>query len=248
MATVQPHFICEDAPMSTTHYTLQDGIATITLDNGKANVINLALQADLNAALDRAEADQAVVVITGRAGLFSGGFDLSVFKTDPVASVKMLQGGALLARRLMLHPQPVLAACSGHAVAMGAFLLLGADWRLAMDGAFRIHAIEVQVGMTLPHFFIGLCKGRLSPAHWRTACATAWPYTPTQAREAGFVDEVCASDAFAARVQERAAYLKGLDAKAFTATKRKMLEPVVAELDRLLERDVIDWNARFINK
>ncbi|MEN9539285.1 MAG: hypothetical protein RLZZ126_1520 [Pseudomonadota bacterium] len=234
--------------MTTVHYQLTDGIATLTLDNGKANVLNLALQADLNAALDRAEADQAVVVLTGRPGLFSGGFDLNIFKTDPEASVKMLHGGALLARRLMLHPQPVLVACSGHAIAMGAFVLLGADWRIGVDGPFRIHAIEVQVGMTLPHFFIGLCKGRLTPPHWRQACATAWPYTPAQAREAGFLDEVCAADVFAARVQERAAYLKDLDGKAFTATKRKMLQPLVDDLDRALDLDLADWTARFLKK
>jgi enoyl-CoA hydratase len=233
---------------SLVHYELQDGVATLTLDNGKANTISLALQADLNAALDRAEAAQAVAVITGRPGLLSGGFDLNVFKTDGKASVNMLHGGALLTRRLMLHPRPVLIACSGHAVAMGAFLLLAADWRLAVDGPYRIHAIEVQVGMTLPHYFIGLCKHRLTPAHWRQSCATAWPYTPVQAREAGYVDEISSAEGFQQAVQDRAAYLSGLDAEAFAATKRKMLQPVVDELDRALELDLADWRARFLGE
>ena len=83
------------------NYTLQDGIATLAMDDGKANVMGLPMQAALNAALDRALTDQAVVVLTGRSGMFSGGFDLNVFKTDPAASVRMLEGGARLALRLL---------------------------------------------------------------------------------------------------------------------------------------------------
>lgn len=237
------------------HYSLDAGIATLTLDDGKANVMGLPMQAALNAALDRALADKAVVVITGRPGMFSGGFDLNVFKTDPKASVQMLEGGARLALRLLSHPHPVMIACSGHAVAMGCFLLLGADYRLGVDRGqvgtgpnFRIHAIEVQIGMTLPYFALELCRQRLTPAHYSLACTTAWPYTPAQAVQAGFMDEVAAPDQFAARVQERALYLSKLHQEAFTATKQKLKQPAIEALEAAIRTDVAAWTERFLKQ
>src|SRR5690606_22123234 len=115
-------------------YAFADGVATLTMDDGKANAMGPAMQAALNAALDRAEADKAIVVLTGRPGMFSGGFDLSVFKAgDPKVTFQMLTGGAQLAQRLLSYPHPVIAACSGHAVAMGLFLLLCADVRIGLN-------------------------------------------------------------------------------------------------------------------
>lgn len=232
-------------------YALKDGIATIVLDDGKANVMGLPMQAAINAALDRALQDKAVVLMTGRAGMFSGGFDLNVFKTDPKAAVHMLEGGARLALRLLSHPHPVMVACSGHAVAMGSFLLLGADYRLGVDRGqvgtgpnFRIHAIEVQIGMTLPYFALELCRQRLTPAHYSLACTTAWPYTPVQAVQAGFLDEVAEPEQFAARMQERALYLSKLHQEAFTATKLKLKQPAIDALEAAIRSDVVSWSER----
>ncbi len=226
--------------------TVSDGVATVSLDDGKANVMSLHMQAAINAALDRALTDKAVVVLTGRAGMFSGGFDLNVFKTNPQESVQMLEGGARLALRLLSHPHPVLIACTGHAVAMGCFLLLGADYRIGVDAGVRIHAIEVQIGMTLPHFALEICRQRLTPAHYSLACTTAWPYAPKQALEAGFLDEIVPAAELAAKVQERAVYLSKLHQDAFTATKKKLKAPYVAALEAAIKTDVADWRSRFL--
>jgi enoyl-CoA hydratase len=231
-----------------TRYQLTDGIATITLDDGKANVMGVRMLAAINAALDQALADKAVVVMTGRPGMFSGGFDLNVFKTNPAESVQMLEGGARLALRLLSHPHPVLAACSGHAVAMGCFLLLGCDYRIGVDQGARIHAIEVQIGMTLPRFALEVCRQRLTPAHYSLACTTAWPYTPKQALEAGFLDEIVPAGELAAKVQERATYLAKLHQDAFTATKKKLKQPVVETLEAAIRADVVDWSQRLLQR
>ena len=235
------------------NYTLQDGIATLAMDDGKANVMGLPMQAALNAALDRALTDQAVVVLTGRSGMFSGGFDLNVFKTDPAASVRMLEGGARLALRLLAYPHPVLAACNGHAVAMGCFLLLGADLRIGVDATngagqiattpgLSIRAIEVQIGMTLPRFALNLCRDRLTPAHFSLACTTAYPYQPQTALAAGFLDELASPETFAAAVQARAVYLSKLHREAFTATKAKLKKAQMDELEADIQADVAMWS------
>jgi enoyl-CoA hydratase len=230
------------------NYQLDGGIATITLDDGKANVMSIHMLAAINTALDRAEADKAVVVLTGRKGMFSGGFDLNVFKTNPQESVQMLEAGARMSLRLLSHPHPVLIACSGHAVAMGCFLLLSADYRLGIDQGARIHAIEVQIGMTLPRFALEVCRQRLSPAHYSLACTTAYPYNPQEALAAGFLDELASADNFAAAVKSRAAYLAQLNQGAFTATKKRLKQPVVEALEAAINADVVDWSARFVKQ
>ena len=59
---------------------IKDEIATITMDDGKANAINPTMLEALNACLDQAEKEAKALIITGREGRFSGGFDLKLVK------------------------------------------------------------------------------------------------------------------------------------------------------------------------
>lgn len=227
-------------------YTLQDGIATLTLDDGKANAMSLAMLQMLDALLTRALVDKAAVVaISGRPGMFCGGFDLAVFKRSPQELVQMLQAGAALIERLLGLPVPVLMVCTGHAVAMGAFLLLSADARIGVDQGARIQVNEVQIGMTLPRFAIEVCRQRLTPAHFNTATLTAKVYAPSEAVTAGFLDEVVAPENLAAAVQLRAAALKTLHAEAFAASKLRVHAAALAALRTAQVEDSAEWAQRF---
>jgi enoyl-CoA hydratase len=143
-------------------YDSDGAVSTIAMDDGKANVLSLYMLRELNAALDLAEAERTVVLLTGRAGMFSGGFDLAVFKRSGEEQIDMLLGGARTALRLLSFPAPVVIACSGHAIAMGAFLALSADVRIGISaGPFQICVKEVEIGLTLPRFAIEVCRQRL---------------------------------------------------------------------------------------
>ena len=225
------------------NYTLSDGVATLTMNDGKANVMGSPMQDALNAALDRAAADRAVVVLTGRPGMFSGGFDLKVFKSgDPQAMFKMLTGGARLAHRLLLYPHPVLAVASGHAIAMGAFLLQCADVRLGLDQGATVQANEVLIGMTLPHFALAVCRDRVTPSHLHQVGGTGQAYTGVAAVGAGLLDEVAPAEGLMAAAQAQVTRLKTIDAKAFSATKQRLREPVVAAVTRAIDLDIADWS------
>ena len=119
-------------------YQLEDGIATLTLSNGKVNAISPDVIAAFNAALDRAEQDRAIVVITGQPGILSGGYDLKVMTSGPQNAINLVAAGSTLARRMLAHPYPIIVACPGHAVAKGAFILLSADYRIGVEGPFNI--------------------------------------------------------------------------------------------------------------
>ena len=135
--------------------------------------------------------DGAVVVLTGRDGYFSAGFDLKVFSAgDPDRVVEMLRLGATLTERMLSFPTPVIVACSGHAIAAGSFVLLAADARIGVDGPFQIGLNEVKIGLTVPWFAIELARGRLTPAHFDRAVVTARCMTPSEGVVAGFLDQL----------------------------------------------------------
>lgn len=226
-------------------YTFADGVATITMDDGKANALSVAMIAELNAALDRAEADAAVVVLAGRERFFSGGFDLAVFQRDPQELREMLEAGARLTERLLAFPRPVVAACTGHAVAMGVFLLLSTDARIGVDQGARFHINEVLVGLTLPRFAIEVSRQRLAPAHLNHAAITAHPYTPAEALQAGFLDAIVPAESLLATAQARAEALLKVNAGAFTATKLRLRAGSLAALRQAIDDDVAEWGTLF---
>lgn len=204
-------------------YSLEDGIATLTMDDGKANALGEAMSAGLSSGLDRAEKEAGVVVITGRPGVFCGGFDLRVIRGDDEdARVRMRDAGYVLLRRLYLFPLPVIIACPGHAVAAGGLLLLTADTRIGITGDFKVGLNEVAIGLPLPVVGLELAKDRLAPSAMTPAALGAKLYDPAGAVDAGYLDAAVAPDAFDKTVQETARGWLDLDKAAFAETKKRL--------------------------
>ena len=210
---------------------MRDAVAVIRFDDGKANAVSPKSLAALNAALDQAEKDAGSVVIAGRPGRFSGGFDLSVMRGgDAAAMADMVRGGAELAVRLYEFPRPVVLACTGHAIAMGAVLLLSADSRIGVRGEFKIGLNEVTIGMTLPMFAIELANDRLSRRHLQRAVNLAELYDPQGAIDAGFLDRTVAPEALIETAIDEAAALAALDGRAHHGTKRNLRGAVIQRI------------------
>ncbi len=218
-------------------YELSGSVAAITMDDGKVNSLSPRMLSELNAALDRAEADKAVVLLRGREGRFSAGFELSVFKQGDDAVRDMLLAGARTAERILSFPTPVVVACSGHALAMGAFLMLSADLRIGIEGPYKIGLNEVAIGMTVPHFGIELARQRLAPAHFNLALTTAFIYSPVEAVAAGFLDRVVPAGDLEAVSREAAIALTRLDMKAHAATKERARDAALTALRGAIGRD-----------
>jgi enoyl-CoA hydratase len=200
-------------------YQLASSVATIAMDDGKVNVLSLRMITEINLALDRAQDDAAVVILAGRPGTFSAGFDLPVLRAGGQGAISMLRAGFDLAERVLSYPRPVIVACTGHAIAMGAFLLLAGDYRVGAAGPYKITANEVAIGVTMPHAAVELCRQRLTPAHFSRATILAEQYQPVRAVEAGFLDRVCDPADFGDAVQGIAGELAKLDLEAHKQTK-----------------------------
>lgn len=218
-------------------YQLEDGIATLTLNNGKVNAISPDLIVAFNDALDRAVQDRAVVIITGRPGILSGGYDLKVMTASPQAAVSLVTAGSTLARRLLSHPFPVIVACPGHAVAKGAFLLLSADYRIGVEGAFSIGLNEVQIGMTMHHAGIELARDRLRRSAFHRSVINAEMFDPVSAVDAGFLDKVVPAEALHASALAVAQQLKNINMNAHKKTKLKVRKALLDLLDDAIIRD-----------
>lgn len=203
-------------------YELEGRIASIAIDDGKVNAFSIPMLEAIHAALDRAEADNAVVVLSGREKYFSAGFDLKVFQEEPERIVEMLTLGATLCERVLSFPTPTLVACSGHAIAAGSFLPLAADLRIGVDGPFKIGLNEAQIGLTVPLFVVELARQRLTPADFNRALITAHMYDPREAVAAGFLDRVVPAEELRAASLEAAEQLATLDREAHKATKLRV--------------------------
>ena len=221
-------------------YRLEHPICTITLDDGKVNCLSPQMLGEVNAALDRAEKDRAAVVLAGRKGKFSAGFDLAVIGRGGSDAVDMLIDGFRLAERLLSFPMPVVVACTGHALAMGSFLLLSADYRIGADGAHKIGANEVAIGMTMPRFGVEICRQRLAPAHFHRAVICAEIYSPAGAVEAGFLDAVVPEDELIAAARDKATALAGLNMPAHAATKLRARDKALRAVREAIDADEAD--------
>lgn len=219
-------------------YELEDRVASIAIDDGKVNALSIPTLEAIHAALDRAEADEAVVVLTGREKYLSAGFDLKVFQEEPERIVEMLTMGARLCERVLAFPTPVVVACSGHAIAAGSFLPLAADVRIGVDGPFKLGLNEVQIGLTVPLFVVELARQRLAPVHFNRALITAAMYDPHEAVAAGFLDQVVSAKELRGTSLDIARQLATLDPVAHRATKERVRAGALAAVRAAIDTEL----------
>lgn len=201
-------------------YTVNNNIVILTFDDGKANVVGPSFLEDINAGLDRAQEEKAgAVILRGREGMFSGGFDLKEFEKGMEEGLAMVQRGFELLVRLYSFPLPLVAASTGHGIAMGAFIIMACDWRIGSRGEFKMSLPETRIGMELPPILVELTASRISRQHLTRAALLSEVYAPEQAVDAGFIDEVVDSAELAARSTAVAEQLAQLPQGQFAANK-----------------------------
>ena len=224
--------------MEFVQYSLQDGTATIRIDDGKRNALAPAVLKEIYAAFEQAEADRATVILTGREGVFSAGFDLKVMNRGGPNAIGMLRLGYGLPARVLGFPYPVIAACNGHSMAMGVFLMLSADYIIGSRGDFRIAANEVAIGMTMPRVAAAVMRNRLTPAAFQRAVTLAEFFDPESARAAGFFDELVEPGELMARAETLAKQFQELDMHAHKASKRQERNALIRRIRRNLPLDL----------
>ena len=220
-------------------YTYNDGVATIAMDDGKANVLSHTMREELEAAFDQAEKSGAIVLLKGRDGIFSGGFDLKEMAKGPEQAILLTARGSKMARRILAFPTPVIAVSTGHCIAMGAFLMLACDYRIGTDGAFKTGLNETLIGMTMHNFGIELARYRIPANYFNRCVINAEIWTPTGAITAGFYDQIVPDEQLDQASQMAAKGFSQLNMTAFNGTKNKSRKAFLQLLDQCIESDLI---------
>ena len=226
--------------IESVQYSLQDRVATIRIDDGKRNALSPEVLQGIYQALDRAQSDRAIVIMTGRDSVFSAGFDLKVMKRGGIDALRMLRAGYALTARVMAYPYPVIAACNGHVMAMGVFLMLSADYVIGSRGDFKISANEVAIGLTMPRVAAAMLRHRLNPAAFQRAVTLSECFDVESALSAGFFDELVSPDDLTPRAEARAAELRDLDQRAHAASKRRIRAALIRRIRFSIPLDLLD--------
>jgi len=224
-------------------YELADSIATITMDDGKVNALSPQMLSELNGAFDRAEDDGAAVVLTGREGVFSAGFDLKVLTGGGAGGPDLLRAGFETSVRMLSFPGPVVVACGGHALAMGLFLVLSGDYRIGAAGEFKIGANEVAIGMIMPQTAIEICRQRVAAPFLSRVIDNAEIFRPEEAVAAGCLDRVVRGEELREAARSTAGRLAALDRAAHAATKLRLRGPALAAMKATIEADDAEFRA-----
>lgn len=208
----------------------EDNVSVITLDDGKANVFSPTMIAEFNALLDQVPTNKGSLLIHGRPGMFSAGFDLKVMMSGPEPAVEMVKSGFTMLKRVFSFPRPVVAACSGHAIALGAFLLCSSDYRIGAKGDYKIGANELRNNMIVPTPILEIAKFKLTKSHKQRALLNAEMYSIEDAVEPGYLDEVIDSENVFEMALEKAKDLATLAHPQYNETKILDQENVIKKI------------------
>lgn len=220
-------------------YERQGRVARIRLDDGKRNAMSAAMLGEIHAAFDRARAEEALVVLSGRDDTFSAGFDLKVIRGGtPTELYSMIRFGAELALKIFTFPQPVVTAVAGHAFPMGAFLVLASDYRVGTEGDWRIGLNEVQIGIAPPRWAVELARHRLTPSVFSRTVVTGEMFAPDAALAAGFVDELVAPAELPAAVDRAVARMETIHLPSFVQAKQAARGGAIAAMRALIDEDI----------
>ena len=215
----------------------QNDISIIKLDDGKANAFSYEMLSQVNELLKKVPRDSGALVITGRDGLFSGGFDLKTLATGDMEKItKMVQLGYRLLLELFSFDRPIIAAVSGHSIALGLFVTCSADYRIAIDGKYLCQANEVRNNMDIPPQIMEILKARVNKKYFYSAVFHADAYSVQDSIEVGYIDEVVSKDIFMKRVIEKAKELATLPHPFYANTKKSAHDDVRQKILKAIEK------------
>lgn len=219
-------------------YTLENKVAVVRMDDGKANALSKPMIDAVAAALARAESEASAIVLAGRPDRFCAGFDLRVMMSGPDQAKELLRAGSALLMRLYGATIPLVIAATGHALAGGALVVLTGDHRIGAAGAYKHGLNEVAIGMPVPVLAMELARDRLLPTELVRATLMAQQYDPEGALRAGYLDALAAPDDVIPRAVAEAARLGGFSRMAFRATKERLRGKTISYITESLDSDM----------
>jgi len=213
----------------------EEDISIITLDDGKANVFSSEMSQQVNDCLDQVETEKGCLIITGKEGMFSAGLDLKTIQSGDMEKILDMSSSAFkLLARIFSFPRPVIAACSGHGIALGTFLICCCDYRIGIKGDFMLGANEMRTNMVIPTPILELIKFRVNNSHKYRAVLGAEMYTLEKAKEAGLMDDVVNPEDLMQAAMEKAKDLATMGHPSYTLTKELFIAEPMSKINEAM--------------
>jgi enoyl-CoA hydratase len=230
--------------MQRIHVERQDAVAIITMNDGKANVLNKEFFDQMQSVLVELEADDSVgaVLLTGHSKFFSAGLDL---KTLPALAkdelLPILIQFSEMTLQMFNFPKPLIAAVNGHALAGGCVLLLCCDRRFVTAEGAKIGLNEIGIGLALPTFVSELALSSLGPAGLQEAVMEATVYAPEGALRVGYAHTLCSSELLLEEAGAAAAKMSRLPTTAYGTTKRRIRAAAIQRAEQARGGEIQDF-------
>lgn len=216
------------------NYELKDNIAVITFDNGKVNAVNPTFMTAMHQYLDQAEEEASAVILTGHEGMFSAGYDLKILQADREVGLAMINDGLKMLNRLYAYPKPLVAACDGHAIGLGAFILMSCDTRIGSDETYNVTLPETAISMPFGDFLLELATARIAREEHTKRILQSVPCDPKAAVKAGFLDDVVPRAELMETAMQVATELSKLPPKFYASNKLDLRKHSLAKMANAL--------------
>lgn len=214
---------------------MSSDIHVIRLDHGKANAIDQALLDGLVAELERAEAEEKSVVLTGREGFFSAGLNLKELPDTPEGMADFVERFERGYRKLLEFPLPVVAAVNGHAIAGGCVLACAADVRIGAKGGYKVGVSEVSLGIVFPATAFEIMRHTVEVRHQSEVLLGGRLLSPEQAVEVGILHRVVSPEELLTEAEAVARELGSKPSRAFRHSKLSLRAPILSKIDASAE-------------
>lgn len=220
--------------MNTFKLTITDRLATIQLDRGRSNPINLDMVKELTSAVKDLDGDREVggLILTGKEGFFSSGIDLiEAYNYDEAQSREFWTDFLQLQVVLASFKKPLVAAISGHSPAGGCIMAICCDYRLMAEGKFIIGLNEVPVGIIVPDSVFNVYSFWLGQRKAYQYLMEGRLLNVGEALEAGLIDEVTAPDELMAAAEKQARAYMQFSPKVWWQTKLNLRKELLTQLN-----------------
>jgi enoyl-CoA hydratase len=210
-----------------------ENVILLVIDDSKVNALSPMLVDEIHSALSGAVSERRPIVLAGRSGQFCAGYDLRVMSQSGEPARSLMLKGVGLFLEILRAPVPIVVACTGHALAAGALLLLSADLRIAQQGSFRIGLSEVSIGRPLSEIGVAMARERLDATRISSRVIFSEISGVDAALSDGFFDSVVDKDVVGVAVAE-ADHLASLDLGVLSVTKGRLRRPLISTIEACL--------------
>lgn len=216
--------------------TLEKGLATVTINNGKVNAIDTRLSEDLLAAFTELEENEEVlgVVLAGRPGCFCAGLDIKHMATFTDETLRKFWHANLGAIAAMVRlSKPYVAALTGFAPAGGTVLALTADYRVMAIGPKHTMGMnEFNMSLQIPELYADLITYYRGEHQGWVDVQQATMFTASAAVAAGLANEAVAEDEVLERATRYCRKLINVYAPVYATTKRYQRRRLLKRVNR----------------